>query len=171
MTPPESSNTLQQLSGLRVAKNQSQIMFAVPPMSKFTPYRSTFNLTTTADDDDVNDAATTSTMKEDHRYDALRTADNHSDSSTEVEDWEPETAVRPRRRKRNGFWSKFRRYRWVVDTALLLVIFGMLVEKRWKKYMDKSSHHQYEFAGDLTGFAPRCTSPLSSKTPPPNIQN
>ncbi|KAF2115911.1 hypothetical protein BDV96DRAFT_612495 [Lophiotrema nucula] len=92
-------------------------------------------------------------MKDDHRYDALRNGDNESDSSTEGEEWDAEKTVRSRTR-RKSVWTKAKRYRWVVDTALLLIIVGLLVEKRWKKHGHQKKH-QYEFAGDLTGFAPQ----------------
>ncbi|KAH7138998.1 hypothetical protein B0J11DRAFT_515805 [Dendryphion nanum] len=113
-------------------------------MPKFKPFQSTFNLSSLHDESNK--------MKDDHRYDALRNLDNHSDSSTEVEDWEPESEVQTRKsRRRKGFWRKLRSYRWVVDTALLLVVVGLLVEKRWKHHKS----HKYEFTGDLTGFAPK----------------
>jgi hypothetical protein len=116
-------------------------------MPKFAPYKSTFNLSTVQVD---------STMKSDQRYDALRNIDNHSESSTEVEDWDPEDdAPRRRRRRTKTFWAKVKGYRWMIDTALLVVIFGLLAEKRWKKHMHHKSH-RYELAGDITGFAPTC---------------
>ncbi|KAF2473135.1 uncharacterized protein BDR25DRAFT_302137 [Lindgomyces ingoldianus] len=113
-------------------------------MPKFMPYRSKFNVSTLQ----VN-----ATMKDHSEYDALRNVDGHSESSTEVEEWDPENEVRSRRR-RTGVWGIVRRYRWMIDTALLLVIFGLLAEKRWKKHTQQRSH-RFEFTGDLTGFAPR----------------
>ena len=116
-------------------------------MPNFKPFQSTFDIST------LDDKPTT--MKDDHRYDALRNlTDNHSDSSTDVEDWDPESEIRPRKTgQKKGVWRKLRGYRWVVDTALLLVIVGLLVEKKWRH---GKHNHKYEFAGDLTGFAPRC---------------
>lgn len=115
-------------------------------MPKFKPYKSTFNL---------HGTQIGTKMKNDPKYDALRNLDNHSESSTEVEEWDPESDVRPRRRKK-GFWAKVKAWRWVIDTALLLVIFVLLAEKRWKSHKHHKSH-RYELAGDLTGFAPQCT--------------
>jgi hypothetical protein len=95
----------------------------------------------------------TGKMKDDLRYDALCNDENHSESSTEVEDSDTERAIKPRRqKKRKTFWVKVKAYRWVVDTALLLVILGLLVEKGWETHQS----HEYEFTGDLTGFAPTC---------------
>jgi hypothetical protein len=44
------------------------------------------------------------------------------------------------------------KYRWLLDTSLLLVIIGLLVERMWRQ----DHGHRYEFAGDITGFALRC---------------
>jgi hypothetical protein len=38
-----------------------------------------------------------------------------------------------------------------LNTSLLLIIVALLVEPRWQRM-----RHKYEFAGDLTGFAPQC---------------
>jgi hypothetical protein len=90
------------------------------------------------------------TMKGDQRYNALRNVDDHSDSSTEVGEWDAEGTVQPRRRKKT-VWKKVKGHRWILDTALLLVIVGLLVEKRWQRH---TKGHLYEQAGDITGFAP-----------------
>ena len=102
-------------------------------------------------------------MKDEHEYDALRSdVDNNSrrhsrlsDSSTEVGESDTEQAIRPRRQKRRSLWKKVNRYRWVIDTALLFVIVGLLVERRWKTHRS----HEYELAGDISGFAPTCEQP------------
>ena len=97
-------------------------------------------------------------MKDDHRYDALRNADTHSESSTEVEDVDAEQAIRPRRHRRARNPSLLKRLKshwWMVDTALLLVIFGLVAERKWKPHHS----HTYEFAGDISGFAPTCELP------------
>jgi hypothetical protein len=92
-------------------------------------------------------------MKDDLRYDALQNEENHSESSTEVEESDTERAVKPRRQKRRKtFWRKLKGHRWVIDTSLLLVIFGLLAEKRWRTHWS----HRYEFTGDISGFAPTC---------------
>lgn len=93
-----------------------------------------------------------SKMKSDQRYNALRNLDDQSDSSTEVGDWDAERDERPRQTKRRSTWEGAKRYRWLLDTGLLLVIVSLLVEKRWKH----NHGHRYEFAGDITGFAPKC---------------
>ena len=97
------------------------------------------------------ECATKESPKRHQRYDALRNVVDDGDSSTEVdEDWDTENAVRPRRR-RTTIWRWLRRYRWMLDTILLLVIVGLLVEKRWQRHVKS---HVYELAGDITGFAP-----------------
>src|SRR4051812_22226537 len=91
-------------------------------------------------------------MKEDHVYDALRNSIN-DDSGAEVEDWDvAENEVRPRTR-RNRIWGILKSYRWVVDTFLLLLVVGLLLERRWTYH----GSHRYEMTGDLTGFAPKCS--------------
>lgn len=50
-------------------------------------------------------------------------------------------------------------WRWILDTALLLVILGLLLERRWHGWEGKDGNDTYELAGDLTGFAPRCRTP------------
>jgi hypothetical protein len=121
-------------------------------MYKFGPSRPTHDLSTA--DPNMN-----SKMKE-QRYDVLHDdVDNQShrsDSSTEVEDSDAERAVRRRRQKRKkSLWRKVKGYHWVIDTALLIVIMGLLAEKRWSKH----HNHTYELAGDISGFAPRCKNP------------
>lgn len=112
-------------------------------MLRFTPYRSTH---------DISKAHLDAKMKNDHRYDAIRNLDDHSESSTEVEDWEAEGQIKPRPRRRKTFWRKLKAYRWMIDTALLLIIFGLVAEKRWQWHRS----HRYELAGDISGFAPTC---------------
>lgn len=116
-------------------------------MPRFAPYKSTLNLSTIEYE---------TNMKDDHRYDTLRNVDASSDSSTEVdEEWDPESEIQPRRRAKRRAWMIVKAHRWVIDTALLLVILGLLVEKGWRKH---DHRHRYEFTGDLTGFAPQCRS-------------
>lgn len=127
-------------------------------MSKLAPYTSTYDISTTY---------AKPKMKHDHRYDTLRNLDKDTDhhhdseSSTEVEESDVENKAQPsrRQRRRKGVWAKVKKYRWIVDTALLLVIVGLLVEKRWSKHHNagkKQKGHRYELAGDITGFAPTC---------------
>lgn len=112
-------------------------------MPKFAPYKSMH---------DVSHLVTgESQMKNDGRYNALSNLDNDSDASTDVGDWEVEEE-RPRGARRSHIWTRVKWHRWLFDTGLLLVIVGLLVEKRWMH----NHSHQYEFAGDITGFAPKC---------------
>lgn len=106
--------------------------------------------------DDVNEA-----LKGDQRYDMLPNTDDHSDSSTEVGDWDTEDAIQPRRRRKT-IWRRVKAYRWMLDTALLLVIVGLLGEKRWQH---QAKSHQYELAGDITGFAPTFSQQIVSFKP------
>lgn len=114
-------------------------------MSAFAPYKSMHDVSHV----EIGE----STTKNDLRYNALRNIDQQSDSGTEVGDWGNEEDERSRRRRR-PVWQRAKRYRWLLDTGLLLVIVGLLLEKRWMH----SRNHQYEFAGDITGFAPKCRS-------------
>jgi hypothetical protein len=98
-------------------------------------------------------------MKDEHQYDSLKDVDDHSESSTEVEELEPQSEkTRRRRNSSRGVWKKVKGCRWMIDTVLLLVIFGLLVERIWEDTRSRSrdGSHRYEFTGDLTGFAPQC---------------
>jgi hypothetical protein len=103
------------------------------------------------------------TMKDDLRYNALQNADAHSDSSsTEVEDWDTEGDVKPPPRK--TLWTRARAFKWLLDTGLLLVIFGLLVERQWRHH---TNSHAFELAGDVTGFAPKFTQQITTFKPDP----
>jgi hypothetical protein len=82
--------------------------------------------------------------------------DNHHDSEsiTEVDFWDTDGDLKPFLRRRRSIWSRLERYRWLLDTVLLLIIVGLLVEKRWNYDDQKTS--RYEIGGDMTGFAPTC---------------
>ncbi|KAF5848621.1 hypothetical protein GGP41_009746 [Bipolaris sorokiniana] len=113
-------------------------------MSAIAPYKPSHGVSTM-------EFATNDTSKRHQPYDALHNVIDGSDSSTEVGDeWDTENAAQPRRRRKT-VWRRVRRYRWMIDTTLLLVIVGLLAEKRWQKY---EKGHLYELAGDITGFAP-----------------
>jgi hypothetical protein len=101
-------------------------------------------------------------LKTDPRYDALRAIDDHSDSNTEVWDWDTED-VQPRRRRKT-IWKRVKGHRWMLDTALLFVIVGLLVDKRWPRH---TKSHLYELAGDVTGFAPTFSQQVISFKPDP----
>jgi hypothetical protein len=117
-------------------------------------YRSTHDLAQV-------EAGGMTTMKDDHRYNALRNIDNQSDASTEVGDWDTEGETRLRRRT---IWKRVRGWHWVLDTGLLLVIIGLLVEKRWRHY-DHRKSYAHELAGDITGFAPTFSQQIVSFKP------
>jgi hypothetical protein len=103
------------------------------------------------------------TMKDDLRYNALQNADAHSDSSsTEVEDWDTEGDVKSPPRK--TLWTRARAFKWLLDTGLLLVIFGLLVERQWRHH---TNSHAFELAGDVTGFAPKFTQQITTFKPDP----
>ncbi|KAH6616874.1 hypothetical protein C7974DRAFT_436777 [Boeremia exigua] len=102
-------------------------------------------------------------MQNDQRYNALRNLDNHSDASTEVGDWDIEDSRNTRRAGTMAFWGRLRPYRWLLDTSLLLVIVGLLAEKRWRH----GRGHQYEFTGDITGFAPKFSQHITTFRPDP----
>jgi hypothetical protein len=113
-------------------------------MSAIAPHKSSHGAA-------IMEFATNDSSKRHQQYDALRNVVDDCDSSTEVgDDWDVENAVQPRPR-RQTVWMWVRRYRWMVDTTLLLVIVGLLAEKRWQ---GREKSHLYELAGDITGFAP-----------------
>jgi hypothetical protein len=114
-------------------------------MSAFAPYKSMHDISQIG-------IRVETKMKDDQRYNALRNLDNQSDSSTEVGDWEAEVGIEPQRMRSQAIWQRLKRYRWMLDTTLLLIVVGLLIEKRWRHRQG----HQYEFAGDITGFAPEC---------------
>ena len=59
-----------------------------------------------------------------------------------------------------------RSWRWLVDTALLLVILGLLLERRWSDAGSSCEPtERVDVAGDLTGFAPKGESSLGSRLP------
>lgn len=89
----------------------------------------------------------------DQRYNALRNLDDHSDTSTEVGDWDAEDGEKSWRAKKTSLCGRLKGYSWLANTILLLAVIGLLVDKKW----GHNYGHQYEFAGDITGFAPRCT--------------
>jgi hypothetical protein len=125
-------------------------------MSAFAPYKSTQDVAMMAFADE-------DTVKADQRYDALRNIDLHSDSSTEVGDWDTEDAVQLRQRRKT-VWKRVSAHRWMLDTALLLVIIGLLAEKKWQHH---TKSHRYELAGDITGFAPTFSQQIVSFKPDP----
>ncbi|KAL2018655.1 hypothetical protein VTK56DRAFT_490 [Thermocarpiscus australiensis] len=51
--------------------------------------------------------------------------------------------------RRRRIWSAVTSIRSMLDTVLLLVILGLLLERQWHRLP------QFEIAGDITGFAPR----------------
>jgi hypothetical protein len=99
-------------------------------------------------------------MKHDSRYDALQDIEGVSDSNTEVDEWDLEEREKVRSK---GVWQKIKTWHWALDTILIMVIFTLLVERRWKEF-ECTRGHTYELVGDLTGFAPQCRS-----TPPSGI--
>jgi hypothetical protein len=103
-------------------------------------------------------------MKDDLRYDALRPVDDRSESSrTEVEDdWEAEGDDKPTRRR--TLWKRVKAWRWLLDTGLLLVIIGLLVEKRGRHH---NKSHTFELTGDISGFAPKFSQEIVTFTPDP----
>jgi hypothetical protein len=93
-------------------------------------------------------------MTKNGEYNKLHNHHLDSDTSTEVDIWDTDCDLKPFLRRRRSIWSKLERYRWLLDTVLLLIIVGLLVEKRWNYDDHKTS--RYETGGDMTGFAPTC---------------
>jgi len=104
------------------------------------------------------------TMKDDLRYNALRNSDARSESSnTEVEDWDTEE-VDIKSSRRRTLWKKVKAWKWLLDTGLLLVIVGLLVEKRWRH---SSKIPAFQLVGDITGFAPEFSQQIVTFKPDP----
>lgn len=99
-------------------------------------------------------------MKDDQQYNAIRSVDDHSDSSTEVEDWNTQEDGRSQRK--HTLWARINAWRWLLDTSLLLIIVALLVERRWRSHVKS---HAYELAGDVTGFAPTFSQEIKTWQP------
>ncbi|KAJ4403453.1 hypothetical protein N0V91_006505 [Didymella pomorum] len=124
-------------------------------MPAFAPYKSMHDFSQVG--------ISESKMKTDQRYNALRNLDNESDSSTEVGDWDAEDLEQRQQTKRRSIWNRAKRFRWLLDTGLLLVIVGLLVEKR----LAHNQKRRHEFAGDITGFAPKFSQQITIFKPNP----
>ncbi|KAI8936756.1 hypothetical protein NX059_006003 [Plenodomus lindquistii] len=101
-------------------------------------------------------------MKSTQRYDSLPVIDEHSESSTEVDDWDPERDAKSHH-QRKPTWRRIAAHRWILDTTLLLIILGLLLEKR-------HHHHKpptFDLLGDLTGFTPSFSQQIVKFTPNP----
>jgi hypothetical protein len=103
------------------------------------------------------------TMKDDLRYNALHDEDARSESSsTEVEDWDTES--HEKLRSKRTVWAKLRAWKWLLDTSLLLVILGLLLDRQWKSHPKTPA---FELAGDITGFAPKFSQQIVQFKPDP----
>ncbi|KAF6844327.1 hypothetical protein CMUS01_01202 [Colletotrichum musicola] len=60
--------------------------------------------------------------------------------------------------------AALRRWRWLLDTALLLVIVGLLVERRYQM-QTPAYDKRLEPVGDLTGFAPKFSQQITTFHP------
>jgi hypothetical protein len=103
------------------------------------------------------------TMKDDLRYNALRNIDARSESSTTdvEEDWDTEGGNCEKPRSRRTLWAKLKPWKWVLDTGLLLVIVGLLLDRR------RSTSYAFELSGDISGFAPKFGQQIVTFKPEP----
>ncbi|TEA18565.1 Oxidase ustYa [Colletotrichum sidae] len=69
----------------------------------------------------------------------------------------------PPRSGRHKACAFFRSWRWLLDTALLLVIVGLLIERRYSQL--PTYDKRLETTGDLTGFAPQFTQQITTFHP------
>jgi hypothetical protein len=106
-------------------------------------------------------------MKEDVEYNALRDDEDESQSGTEVDEEVTYSQSRCRRRSSRSLLAKAKSHSWLINIALLLVILGLLVERRWSRSGGgkKQRGHRYEFTGDITGFAPTFSQQIVTFTP------
>lgn len=115
------------------------------------------------------------------KYANLRHVDDRdgSRSSTEVEEslmgdekqWHDIELSRPttRRTKCGRVVAAFRSSRWMIDTALLLIILGLLVKDQWRKpETGEKDTNPWQFGQDLTGVGPRCKATLVTLKLPVN---
>ncbi|KAL1980703.1 hypothetical protein VTN96DRAFT_3620 [Rasamsonia emersonii] len=109
-------------------------------------------------------------MTSEHEYHDLHSGSSHNGSSTEVEesllsekedDWQPKRGGQRRRTWKGRVLEKIKSNWWIVDTSLLLIIIALLVEPRWQKW----KKIEYEFAGDVTGFAPQFSQQITTFKP------
>jgi hypothetical protein len=125
-------------------------------MPAFAPFKSTHDVSQLELGEDA-------TMKDDLRYNALRNIDARSESSsTEVEDWDTEGDEKLRTRR--TIWARIKAWKWLLDTSLLLIIVGLLLDRRWKPH---NKSHAFELAGDITGFAPQFAQQIVQFKPDP----
>lgn len=83
----------------------------------------------------------------------------HDDSSTEVDEsllgdekqWHEDGIRLGQRPKRTRLWKRLGCVWWIVDTALLLVILGLLVRDQLRQ----PAVNKWDFGGDFTGVGPR----------------
>jgi hypothetical protein len=123
-------------------------------MSAFPPFKSTH---------DVSQLGESTTMKDDLRYNALRNIDARSETSnTEVEDWDTEADEKPRPKR--TIWTRVKAWKWLLDTGLLLVIVGLLLDRRWNHH---PKSHAFELGGDISGFAPHFSQQIVQFAPDP----
>lgn len=102
------------------------------------------------------------------KYANIQHNDDHEDSrsSTEVEDslmgdekqWHDiELNRSTTRTRRNRFIAAVKSMRWMIDTALLLIILALLIRDQWNKpAAEEKEVNPWQFGQDLTGVGPRC---------------
>lgn len=100
-------------------------------------------------------------MMEPHKYEDVgveeRASLDRDDSSTEVDEsllgdekpWNRDDLHT--RTRRRTFWSRLGRWRWVVDTTLLLVILGFVARDQLRP----TQQYTMDYGGDFTGVGPR----------------
>ncbi|KAI8155889.1 Oxidase ustYa [Colletotrichum sp. SAR 10_70] len=113
-----------------------------------------------------------------HGYsDTRRGVSPHNDSMTDISvsllseddkpwkqaDIEDGSGCATRRSRCAKKCEAFRRWRWVLDTALILVVVGLLVERRYLQ--SPARDKRLEPVGDLTGFAPEFTQQITTFHP------
>lgn len=99
-------------------------------------------------------------MSKQHKYENMALDDRDDRSSTEVESlmeetkqWHDVDLERPIRRSRaSRICAVLSSWRWLIDTALLLIILGFVV----RSYYNEPVVRPYDFTGDVTGFGPKC---------------
>lgn len=99
--------------------------------------------------------------------------DDQSDSrsSTEVaslmgdeKQWHDVELNNPiRQTRRSRLLAIFKSSRWIVDTALLLVILALLVRDQWRTPAVLRDPNIWQFGQDFTGVGPKCRKRISAR--------
>ncbi|KAM7207792.1 protein of unknown function (DUF3328) domain containing protein [Naviculisporaceae sp. PSN 640] len=87
---------------------------------------------------------------------------DHASQEDEFEQSEKGWQREAKKSKCAGFWAIITSFRSILDSILLIVILYLLVDRRGRQ---EPKTAEFEFAGDLTGFAPRFSQQIKTFVP------